>query len=249
MRTLKRRFIGLFIALVVVLAQPVGLLAQVPAHLKKEAIALSVLARGNLDKGQFLAAAKMYDEAYRKDPQTHGYQFSAARARHKAGKFKAAKVGYEAFLAKVGDGGGRLATKASAYLLEVNAQLKAVRSRKSTGPQPGGASAASNTMPLIMVSAGGVLALGGAAVFGLAVADRASLDDKLGDKNDAGLIKGIEYADAQTEADAIGQKKTMAVVAAGIGAALVGVGAVLWPSSTKVTMTPTARGFSLQARF
>ena len=228
----------------VLLAVPVD--AAVPAAKKTEAAALSTVAMNKATEGKFGVAAEMFHAAFRADPETPGYLYSAARAEHKAGKLALAEAHYVEFLRKA-PADDPLVSKAKAYSAElVTARVEAERKTRaaadkkavaekavaptpatlqpattdpapSAGDKPAQAGGWQSTAGWASLGAG-VLALGaGGYMVVAALGDASDLDQQL----DAGEID----ADAAKERrdDAVGQQTTGYLVAsAGVALAALG---------------------------
>lgn len=89
---------------------------------KDRAIAASVMAKGELEAGNFTKAAALYHEAYKMDPSEPGYLFSAARAEDKGNDLPPAERDYAAFL-KLAPPKHEKYPSAQTYLLEVRSRV------------------------------------------------------------------------------------------------------------------------------
>lgn len=87
-----------------------------------EAAAMSIVARGKADAGEFAVAADQYRAAYRIDPKVPAYVYSSARCFHRAGQWQKAVEDYERYLAFAPKGDPQLA-KAQEYLTEARVEL------------------------------------------------------------------------------------------------------------------------------
>lgn len=85
----------------------------------RAAIAASILAKSEMGAGNFGKAAALYDQAYRLDPKTLGYLYSAARAKQKEKRYDDAEKDFVAFLKLRAKAPKVLVERANKHLLEI----------------------------------------------------------------------------------------------------------------------------------
>jgi len=225
---------------------PFAAVAAVPAAKKTEAAALSTVAISKAKAKKFAVAASMFHEAYKIDPETHGYLYSAARAAHKAKDWAAAEKDYRKFIANApGDHPfmananrhlGTVVAARQAHAKEKKAEEAVAREKaadkakaapvvaKKSAPAGGGPGAASYAA----LGGGALLAIGGAVVLVMRSGDADQLNSDL----DAG---SIAEKDAQEQLDSINTRGTLGYGLIGAGVVAAGVGAYLLMSAPDKT--------------
>ncbi len=224
---------------------PAAAQAQVErAKQQAEAAALSRVAFDKADQGDFETAAAVYHDAARTDPSDPSYLYGAARAEHlgagaasdpvrRRALLEQAAADYQAYL-QLASGDADQRGRAAAHLKDANSALAAF----ARPPPP--AAAPVSRPPVVRVvaesswrrTAGwsalatGAVALGlGAVALLRARSDETDLQARLDQRNGAGYVTGINFADASDASASVRRTRLGGYAACGVGLAAVGTGA------------------------
>ncbi len=237
----------------------------------EEAAAISQVAAGKHEAGEFALCGDLYQQAYRKDPTFLGYLFSAARCEQKGGDLDAAERDFRAFLAR-NPKGDKLSDRAEQFLGEVldarrkTAEKPALDPTKPHGegdlglkpepqhpdPKPPLPSGPSHAAAWWTLGGAAALTAGGALLLASGLQARSDLTAQMSNHTGT-LITGT--TPTQARADESSYRGRLGVAAGVLTAAAATVGVGLWllrdpPSSTSqaslsVTSGPVPAGAGL----
>ncbi|MBI5609009.1 MAG: hypothetical protein HY902_09015 [Deltaproteobacteria bacterium] len=237
---------------------------------KEEAAAISQIAEEKNNSGDFAMCGELFQKAYRLDPSYLGYLFSAARCEQKAGQLDAAERDFRLFIARTPEG-DKLAEKARKYLDEIleerkkpapveakpvepkAAETKPVEVKPAEAkPAEGAGTTPEVTLPKTgeptvpprawMATIGGAtLAVVGAALIGLGMAQRADLQADLTAQSDGGLITSTTPAAARDRESSYRTAMYSGAACVAIGAAATSLGLWWWRETPTAEPSKTAR--------
>ena len=223
------------------------------------------------ESGDHVRAAQLYLNAWRADPKTPSYLYSAARAEQASDQPDRAEAHYREFMGKPGADAALIA-KANGFLKDLrqarlnakagdadqaahsaNPETTAAPPVLVAAPQPAPEGAAPlHLAAWTSLGSGAALGIASAVVYLLAANQRSELDKALATRDASGLIVGTTHAAAVAQTSSIDAKRTASLVLGSVGVAAIAAGVWLWlrepPESVAIVPGPGDVGIGIAFR-